>query len=102
MEIYLFPVFSAVAGGFFLFRNINLLRNEDKLRQYLITSPKSKLWVSKLGLEKTVSLSRRIFLPLGCVAASILLIVGLWSISMIAFYGYLPSLDLTIYRTTRL
>lgn len=97
METYLFPVLSAAAGGFFLFRNINLLRNEDKLRQYLITSPKSKLWVNKLGLEKTVPLSKRFFLPLGCVAASILLIVGLWSISMIDFYGNLPSIDLFNY-----
>jgi hypothetical protein len=44
---------------------------------YLETSPKAKLWVNKFGIEKTASLTKSIFLPLGCLVGLGLLVVGL-------------------------
>ncbi|MDA3900285.1 MAG: hypothetical protein PF637_07175 [Spirochaetes bacterium] len=83
METYFLPIISIVAGVFFIVRNVIFLRNEGKLRKYLESSPKAKLWVSKFGVEKTVSLSKKIFLPLGCVIGTALLITGIWSLSKI-------------------
>jgi uncharacterized membrane protein YbaN (DUF454 family) len=83
METYLYPVLATFAGAFFLIRNLIHLRNEDRLRAYLETSPKAKFWVNKFGMEKTVSLSKKIFLPLGCVIGAGLFSVGAWSLSVI-------------------
>jgi hypothetical protein len=84
MEAYVFPVLCIVMGLFFLVRNIAMLRNEDKMRNYLETSPKATLWVNKFGLEKTMSLSKSIFLPLGCAVSLSLIGFGSWSIYSIA------------------
>ena len=46
MEGYLFPVIAILAGSYFLIRNIIHLKNEDKIMEYLETSPKAKLWVN--------------------------------------------------------
>ena len=80
METYIFPIIALLAGGYFLFRNISYLRNEEKLRHYVETSPKAKLWVNKFGIEKTIDLSKKTFVPLGIVVSCILLLVGAWGI----------------------
>ena len=80
MEAYIFPVITFLAGGYFLFRNISHLRDEEKLRHYVETSPKAKLWVNKFGIEKTVALSKKIFIPLGILVSCVLLGIGSWAI----------------------
>ncbi len=80
MEAYIFPVLAFVAGGYFLFRNISHFRDEGKLRHYVETSPKAKLWVKKFGIEKTVDLSRKIFIPLGILVSCVLIGIGVWAI----------------------
>ena len=77
MEALVFPLIAALAGGFFLVRNIIHLTNKKKMMDYLETSPKAKLWVNKFGIEKTASLTKSIFLPLGCLVGLGLLVVGL-------------------------
>ena len=81
MEQYIFPVIITLAGGFFLVRNIIHLRNEEKLREYVENSPKAKLWLKKFGIEKTVSLSKKYFLPLGILISFCLLGFGILSLS---------------------
>lgn len=77
MEALVVPLIATLAGGFFLVRNIIHLTNEQKMMEYLETSPKAKLWVNKFGMEKTASLTKSIFLPLGCLVGLGLLFVGL-------------------------
>jgi hypothetical protein len=84
MEQFLFPAIMIVVGVVFLIRNIVHLRNEEKLRSYLETSPKAKLWVKKFGIEKTMSLSKSIFLPVGCLVAAAMLGIGLWNMAILA------------------
>lgn len=87
MEPFVFPVIATLAGGFFLIRNIMHLRDEKKLREYIENSPKAKLWVKKFGVEKTIDLTKRYFLPLGILVSCGLLGVGLWSIlSLVGAY----------------
>jgi len=81
---YLFPIICILAGGYFLIRNIVHLRNESKLRRYLETSAKAKRWVNRFGVEKTVLISRKVFLPLGCVISIGLILIGLWSLTLMA------------------
>jgi hypothetical protein len=84
---YLFPIICTLAGGYFLARNIVHLRNEKKLRQYLETSAKAKRWVKRFGVEKTVMISRKVFLPLGCIISIGLILIGLWSLTLMALNG---------------
>ncbi|MGB2740353.1 MAG: hypothetical protein WBC60_07330 [Cognaticolwellia sp.] len=84
MEQYLFPVIMIVVGVIFLTRNIIHFRNEEKLRSYLETSPKAKLWVKKFGIEKTMSLSKSIFLPFGSLVAAAMLGFGIWNMTILA------------------
>ena len=80
MEKLLFPLLIAIVGALFLIRNISHIRNEQRLREYLANSPKAKLWVNKFGMEKTVELSKKYFLPLGIVISCLMLGVGTWSV----------------------
>lgn len=47
-----------------------MVGNDDKIKNYLETSPKGKLWVDKMGIEKTMNLTRKVFLPIGIFAAA--------------------------------
>lgn len=80
MESYVLPTVLVLAGTFFFIRNIIQLRNEEKLRRYLQTSPKAALWIKKLGVEKTVSLSKKVFLPIGCIISLVMVGIGVWSL----------------------
>jgi len=79
VEVVLFPIFT-LAGLFFLIRNLLMLFNEERLRSYLETSPKGKMWVTKFGMEKTVRLTKNIFLPLGLVISAIFIGVGAYGL----------------------
>lgn len=74
-----------LAGLHFAIRNIIHLTNEDKLRKYITTQPPGKHWVAKLGEEKTVALTKRLFLPLGTVVALGMFGIGVWGIYLIHF-----------------
>lgn len=69
-----------VLGGFFLYRNILLYRDEERLRVYLENSRKAKLWVSKFGMERVRALSRRYFIPLGILLAAVMLGAGIYGL----------------------
>jgi len=79
LEQLILPIILLLAGVYFLIRNVNYFKDESKLRNYLETSPKGKRWVNKFGLEKTVNLSKKYFLPLGIIS----------SIGMILYTVYL-------------
>lgn len=80
MEALLFPILIILAGAFFLVRNVILLRDDAKLLSYVQTSPKAKLWVRKYGIDRTVEMSKKYFLPLGLLVSATLLAVGIWSL----------------------
>lgn len=83
MEQYFLPVILILVGALVLVRNITHFLDDEKLRIYLETSPKSKMWVKKFGVEKTMSLSKTIFLPIGSIVAFVLLGVGLWNTAVL-------------------
>ncbi len=64
-------------GGYFLYRNISFYRSEAKFIRYLETSSKAKLWVAKLGMDRTAYLTKKYFLPIGIVVALMLFAAGL-------------------------
>lgn len=83
MESLVLPVIVTLAGAYFFVRNLLLLRDESKLLSYVQTSPKAKRWVQKHGVEQTVRVTKKYFLPLGLVIAGGLFGVGLWSLSQL-------------------
>ncbi len=87
MEQLLFPILAILAGGYFLIRNIIHLLNEEKMMVYLQTSPKAKMWVNRYGIEKTAILTKKIFLPLGSLVATVILGVGVWSLITIMMHA---------------
>ena len=80
MDDFLFPLIVTLAGGYFFIRNIIYIKNEEKMLMYLKTSPKAKFWVDKFGIEKTASLAKSIFLPLGSLIGLGLLFLGILSL----------------------
>lgn len=81
MEDLILSILLTLIGSYFLFRNAVQFRDENKLRAYLETSPKARLWVNRLGMEKTVSLSKFLFIPLGIVISIVLIGTGLCGIA---------------------
>jgi hypothetical protein len=77
MEAIVYSLLLTLLGGYALCRNCCHFRDEAKLHEYLLTSPKARLWVNKLGLERTALLSKKIFLPLGSLVAVGMLALGL-------------------------
>ena len=67
-------------GAYALIRNVGMYQDEAKLIQYLEKSTKAKLWVKKLGMPKTVALSKKIFLPLGLLMSLVLVIAGIYNL----------------------
>lgn len=80
MHPLLIPSILLIAGLYFLFRNIKFIRDNAELRCYLATSPKSKIWIGKYGLERTTELTRKYFLPLGVFIA--IAMIGIGSLSL--------------------
>jgi hypothetical protein len=78
MEPFIIPSVITLLGGGFLVRNILLMSNEEKLRHYVENNRKSKMWIARYGLEKTVTLTRKYFLPLGILVSCGWLGAGLW------------------------
>jgi hypothetical protein len=81
MEQFTFPVLITLAGSYFLIRNISHIRNEDKLKHYIETSPKAKLWVKKYGEEKIILLTKKYFLPLSILVSLAMLGMGIFTLS---------------------
>lgn len=76
MEPWLIGVGCILLSGYLLVRNVRLLRDEVLLRKYLQESPKAKLWVGQLGLERTLTLTKRLFIPLGIAVSAVLFSSG--------------------------
>ena len=72
-----------IAGAYFLIRNIRLMMDDDRLRSNLATSPQGKIWLNRYGMDKTVQLSKRLFLPLGAAGSLGLLGFGVYSLARI-------------------
>ncbi len=68
-----------LVGIFFLLRNITMYLNPDSLKKYIETSPKASVSRKKLGIEKTIKLSKLIFLPLGILVSIVFIIFGFWN-----------------------
>ncbi len=64
------------AGAYFFIRNLRMLMDEGRLRDHLTTRPSGQAWVGKFGLERAVSLNKKLFLPAGCVIALVVFGVG--------------------------
>jgi hypothetical protein len=77
MDVNFPAIIMAIAGTFFFIRNITHMRDEEKLRHYVQTSPKAQLWVKKYGEEKTIEICRRTFLPLGTLVAALMVIFAI-------------------------
>ncbi len=80
MELFILPIILTIAGSYFLFHNLNMIQNEDKLIQYLESNPKGRMWVHRYGIEKTLDLTKKAFLPLGIMAAIIMLGFGIFTL----------------------
>lgn len=78
METVVISLVLIVGGTYFGVRNIRFLRNEEALREYMQTSPKARIWVKKYGLEYATKLTRQVFMPIGVVAACVMVGVGVW------------------------
>jgi len=82
-QLYILTGLCIVGGLYFLIRNIKYYLNEDDLKAYLSTSNKGKAWVSKHGMDKTIDLSKKYFLPIGCIVSLCLLGVGIRNLVLI-------------------
>ncbi len=80
MEIYVIPAMAFLGGAYFLWRNLRLFRNEELLKHDLSTNPKAEFWVQKLGFEKTLNLTKKVFLPLGLLVSAGMFSVGVWGL----------------------
>ncbi len=80
MESIVVSAILTAGGMYFLVRNIGMLRDQGKMIAYVQTSPKAKIWVSKYGLERTIELTKKYFLPLGIVVSMFMLGIGAWSL----------------------
>ena len=87
MRTIFFSGLMLIAGTYFFIRNLIYLLNESKMRVYLENSPKAKFWIKKLGMERTVRLSRFVFLPLGTLVALFFILIGSWR--LLLYYGIL-------------
>ena len=96
MHPLIIPTLVTIAGLYFMVRNIVLLRDESKLKDFLNNDPRGKFWASKLGQEKLEELSRKYLLPLGIVISLGMLGVGIWSLSRLLTSLY----RVTSYRLT--
>ncbi|AFM11983.1 hypothetical protein Turpa_1335 [Turneriella parva DSM 21527] len=83
MEHSILPTALILVSSYFLIRNLIHLRNEDKLKAYLQNSPKASLWVKKFGIERTMQLSKRYFLPIGILFSLGILGTAIWNLCIL-------------------
>lgn len=80
MKPYIYSIIYLAAGSIFLIRNIIYFQDEEKLRSFLEKSPKARLWLKKLGMDKTIQLSQKIFLPLGGAISLGFIVAGIFTL----------------------
>ena len=78
VEAKIMPIVLILVGCFFLIRNLRMLGSDEAIEKYLQTSPKGRIWLDKYGMEKSIALSRKVFLPLGSVVSLGLAGYGIW------------------------
>ena len=71
--------FYLLLGSFFLVRNVSLYFNPEAIHKYIEVSPKAYIWRKAFGVEKTVKLTKFIFLPLGTLLSLYIIIMALVS-----------------------
>lgn len=70
--------FVPIAIGIFYIAFISKsINNEDMLRKYLENSPKAYIWRKLFGIERTIELTRRVFVPIGLVISCLLILGGI-------------------------
>lgn len=80
MEALLLSLLLVAGGIYFGLRNVRLLRSDDALRDYVRSSPKAALWVSKYGLDGAMKMTRETFLPIGLLVSAGMVALGVWNL----------------------
>ncbi len=68
-----------IAGVLFLARNIIYYFKPQSLKNYIEKSLKAQIWKNKFGMEKTIKLSKFVFLPLGIIVSIGFILFGFLS-----------------------
>ena len=85
MEAILLSAALIVAGLYFGFRNVRMLRSKEALRAYIQTSAKAAAWVNKYGVEGAMKMARETTIPFGIVVAIALVGAGVWNLMRMYF-----------------
>jgi phosphoglycerol transferase MdoB-like AlkP superfamily enzyme len=84
----IYPILMTLIGALFLYRNIALYRDQQKLTAFLNSSLKAKFWVNKLGIEKTTKLAKNVFLPIGTLLSIAIIVTGVWTLTILTSIYY--------------
>ncbi len=79
-SISIYALLALLIGLLTLFRIVRALKNPDYLKNYIETSSKAFLWRKIFGVEKTIELTRKIFLPVGLILSIFLIGYGIYVI----------------------
>ncbi|MDX1958984.1 MAG: hypothetical protein SFU98_10450 [Leptospiraceae bacterium] len=96
LESSFFSLLLILMGGFFLFRNLSFINDSTKLRAYLESSIKGKIWIQKFGIEKTIQISR-FLLPIGILMSLLMIGVGIYT-AIPVFQKYFSNKNRIIYN----
>lgn len=66
-----------IAGAINLRFAFRFRRDDAFALHYTMTSPKAALWRARYGVDRTMAMTRRYFVPLGVVLATTMVIGGL-------------------------
>jgi hypothetical protein len=77
MDKVLTSLFMILAGGVDLYYATKFLRNKGFAEEYVKTSPKAAIWRKIFGVEKAVSITKKIFAPIGIMLGILLVLWGI-------------------------
>ncbi len=78
MNNYIIPLFSIFVGILLLYRNLMFLLNTTKLEDHLKNNLTAQKWVAKYGFEKTLVMSKSIFIPIRAFMCVGIIVYGIW------------------------
>jgi hypothetical protein len=73
-----------IAGGAFLYRNLVLLNNEEKLDHFLTHDRRGKREVAKYGMQKAKERIQTGYLKIGIAVSTALIVVGVLNLAKLA------------------